>query len=153
MRTSFSISWEKFICYLPSNSSISFKKINGLKGLKHTILHICFFLQSNLKLWRSFTGYLWILRASPHIFLGAIMVPHLINVQLCPQQCLFFHGPPSLESIFFCISQRISSFHYVEYISVKLLGIWNLSSRSFYILLCVFFEMTHCKNFINLFII
>jgi hypothetical protein len=72
------------------------------------------------------------------------MVPHLIGIEVCPQQCLFFPQPPSLESIFFYISQRISSSHYVGYIYVKLLGIWDFSSGSFYILLCVFFEMTHC---------
>lgn len=56
------------------------KKINNLKGLKHTILHICFFLQSNLKLQRSLTCYLWILRASPHIFFGAIVVSCLVSL-------------------------------------------------------------------------
>lgn len=153
MRTSFFISWEKSICHLPSNFSISLKKRNSLKGLEHTMLHICFFLQSNLKLWGSLTCCLWILRANLRVFFGAIMALCLIGIQLCMQWHLFFHGPPSLESIFFYIFQRIDSSHCVGYISVELLGNWNLFFISFYILLCVFFEPTCCQNFINLFII
>jgi hypothetical protein len=139
MHTFFFISWEKSIHHLPSNFSISFKKRSSLKGLEHTMSHICFFLQSNLKLRGSLTCCLWILRANLRVFFGAIMVLRLIGIQLCMWWHLFFHGPPSLESIFFYIFQRIHSSHCVSYISIELLGIWNLSSISFYILLCVFF--------------
>jgi hypothetical protein len=137
MCTSSSISWEKSIHCFPSNFSISFKKINNLKGLEHIVWHICFFLQSNIKLQRSFTCYLWILRESPRIFFGAIVVVRLIGVKLCTWLYLLFLGPPSLESIFFYISQIIASSHYVRYISIDLLGIWH-------ILLCAFFETTCC---------
>jgi hypothetical protein len=139
--------------FFPLDSSLSFKKRNGLKGLEHRILHICLLLQSNMKSQGSFH----------------LLLLNLKSKSSCLFWCHFGSAPdwhPIVSAvmsslpwtslfgvIFFCISQRISSFHCEVYICVKLLGIWNLSSKSFYILLCIFFQMTCCQNFINLFII
>jgi len=50
------------------------------------------------------------------------------------------------------LSKKFSC-HYVAYISIKLFRIWNYFSRSLCLLLCIFFEMAHCQNFSNHFIL